>query len=249
MKARLCVFCSLILVLSGIPGNGISAPEARQVTAPLLDGITFASQPGVWYVGVREVANAFGWPVHWEEKTHSLYVKNRQFFDARLKRLLDGTLLVALRDLEQIGGEVRWEAAEERAYITYQERRVLVREGEKRVEIDRTKQELRAWQGNRLVLKSRISTGREGNKTPLGTFRAGPYKARMHYSSLYDNAPMPWSVQVVGNIFVHGYESVPPLPASHGCIRLPLEGGNPAKWFYHWIDIGTPIHVRGRWQG
>nr|NIP95410.1 L,D-transpeptidase family protein [Akkermansiaceae bacterium] len=84
--------------------------------------------------------------------------------------------------------------------------------------------------------------GRRGS-TPTGSFRAGPYKARRHYSSRYDNAPMPWSVQVTGHIFIHGFTSVPRYPASHGCIRLPLDGGNPARFFYEWIDKGTPIRV------
>ncbi len=58
---------------------------------------------------------------------------------------------------------------------------------------------------------------------------------------------MPWSVQVHENIFIHGFRKVPRRPASHGCIRLPLTGANPAKWFYHWIDLGTPIRIRGHW--
>ncbi len=45
-----------------------------------------------------------------------------------------------------------------------------------------------------MILKTNISTGRRGKRTPNGTFSAGPYKARMHRSNLYDDAPMPWSV-------------------------------------------------------
>ena len=48
-------------------------------------------------------------------------------------------------------------------------------------------------------------------------------------------------------IFIHGFRKVPRHPTSHGCIRLPLEGANPAKWFYDWIDLGTPISIRGHW--
>jgi hypothetical protein len=69
----------------------------------------------------------------------------------------------------------------------------------------------------------------------------------MHRSRLYHNAPMPWSVQVHENVFIHGFQKVPRHPASHGCVRLPLAGANPAKWFYDWIDIGTPISIRGHW--
>jgi lipoprotein-anchoring transpeptidase ErfK/SrfK len=65
----------------------------------------------------------------------------------------------------------------------------------------------------------------------------------MHRSSRYHNAPMPWSVQVRGHVFIHGFTSVPRYPASHGCIRLPLDEGNPAKFFYEWIEPGTPVKV------
>ena len=112
----------------------------------------------------------------------------------------------------------------------------------KEVEINLENQQLRAWQGNRLVLQSRVSSGRH-NSTPSGVFTAGPFRARMHYSSRYNNAPMPWSVQINGHIFIHGFASVPNYPASHGCIRLPLDEGNPAKFFYEWIDNGTPVRV------
>ena len=70
------------------------------------------------------------------------------------------------------------------------------------------------------MLDSHISSGQEGRKTPPGDFRAGPVKSPMHRSRLYDNAPMPWSVQVHENIFIHGFRKVPRHPASHGCIRL-----------------------------
>ncbi|MCB1205091.1 MAG: L,D-transpeptidase [Verrucomicrobiae bacterium] len=114
--------------------------------------------------------------------------------------------------------------------------------GPKRVEIDLTAQRLRAYEGNRLVMQTRISSGRN-RATPTGRFTAGPYKAEKHYSSLYQNAPMPWSVQVHGHIFIHGFSSVPDYPASHGCIRVPVTGNNPAKRFYNWVEVGTPIHI------
>lgn len=113
--------------------------------------------------------------------------------------------------------------------------------GPKRVEINLTDQKLRAYEGNRLVMQTRISSGRNG-ATPTGRFSAG-WKHADHYSSLFNNAPMPWSVQVNGNIFVHGFTSVPNYPASHGCIRVPITGNNPAKRFFNWVDPGTPIRI------
>ena len=113
--------------------------------------------------------------------------------------------------------------------------------GGKRVEIDLTSQTLRAYDGIRLVMKTNISSGRN-RATPTGRFRAG-YKDADHYSSLFNNAPMPWSVQVSGNIFIHGFSVVPDYPASHGCIRVPITGRNPAKRFFNWVDVGTPITI------
>lgn len=112
----------------------------------------------------------------------------------------------------------------------------------KSVEIDLTAQKLIARQGNRVVFRTRISSGRN-RATPTGRYRAGPYKSKTHYSSLYQNAPMPYSVQVTGHIFIHGFSVVPDYPASHGCIRLPISGGNPARRFYNWCDVGTPIWI------
>ena len=117
----------------------------------------------------------------------------------------------------------------------------------KRVEIDKTLQVLRAYEEDRLFFQSRVSTGR-GDRTPNGSFYAQG-KQRMHYSKRYDNAPMPYSVQVSGHYFIHGFSYVPNRPASHGCIRLPLAGGNPAKVFYDWVELGTPVKIMGRWRG
>lgn len=113
--------------------------------------------------------------------------------------------------------------------------------GAKRVEVNLTEQRLRAYEGKRLVLQTNISSGR-GGCTPTGSFKAG-YKNENHYSSLYHNAHMPWSVQVNGNIFIHGFAVVPDHPASHGCIRVPITGKNPAKRLFEWIDPGTPVKI------
>ena len=39
------------------------------------------------------------------------------------------------------------------------------------------------------------------------------------------------------------FSSVSGYPASHGSIRLPLNEGNPAKLFYQWVDVGTPVSM------
>lgn len=67
----------------------------------------------------------------------------------------------------------------------------------------------------------RVSTGRKGYGTPTGSFR--PYLLRrMHYSSKYENSPMPHSVFFRGGYAIHGTQYVKRLGrrASHGCVRL-----------------------------
>ncbi len=64
-----------------------------------------------------------------------------------------------------------------------------------------------------------VSTGIYG--TPSGTFRPQSL-ARYHRSTLYNNAPMPYSIFYDGNFAIHGTTHVSQLggPASRGCIRL-----------------------------
>lgn len=116
----------------------------------------------------------------------------------------------------------------------------------KRAEVDLTNQVLRAYEGEKLVFQTHISTGRRDGATPRGHFTVGE-KHRFHYSKRYHNAPMPFSVQLNGHVFIHGFSDVPAYPASHGCIRVPLTGENPAMWFFNWAEPGMPVSVDGRW--
>ena len=75
-----------------------------------------------------------------------------------------------------------------------------------------------------------VSTARPGYHTPTGNFQ--PYLLEsMHYSSKYDNAPMPNSIFFHGGYAIHATYDVKHLgrPASHGCIRLSPQN---AKWLY-----------------
>jgi lipoprotein-anchoring transpeptidase ErfK/SrfK len=67
----------------------------------------------------------------------------------------------------------------------------------------------------------KVSTARRGKVTPTGRWTA-KWLARHHRSSLYNNAPMPYSIFYNGNFAIHGTDQVSKLgrPASAGCIRL-----------------------------
>ena len=76
-----------------------------------------------------------------------------------------------------------------------------------------------------------VSTGREGYRTPRGVYQ--PYRmAKMHYSSKYENAPMPHSIFFHGGYAIHATYDIKRLgrPASHGCVRL---APRDAQWLYH----------------
>jgi len=78
-----------------------------------------------------------------------------------------------------------------------------------------------------------VSTGREGYDTPTGNFQ--PYLLKpMHYSSKYENAPMPNSIFFHGGYAIHATYDIKHLgrPASHGCVRLSPQD---AKWLYRLI--------------
>lgn len=206
----------------------------------VVDGITFAKSDGL-FAPVRELASAMDWVVEYEPETKEVRLQGVPLDDQHTRRLLSGETLVRVEEVNVPGARVT--PLEEGARVEWGALRAVVKPGEKRVEINLTTQSLTAYQGERVLLETPISSGRRGYSTPTGSFTAGPAKYRMHYSTLYDNSPMPWSIQVTGHIFIHGYHSVPPRPASHGCIRVPLKDGNPAKWLFEWIEIGTPIRI------
>src|SRR2546430_1777632 len=225
----------------------ISASRLEAIPSEGLDGISFADDPHVLFVPIEEIASALRWEMQLDQESGQISLNGQLLDAAHLRKLTDGTLLVPLDELQRAGATITWSNDGMQALVASDHTKIPIPFANKRVEVDLGNQRLRAYQGARLVLDSSISTGREGKKTPAGEFKAGPVKSRMHRSRLYHNAPMPWSVQVHENIFIHGFRKVPRRPASHRCLPLPLTGPNPAKWFYNWIDLGTPVSIKGHW--
>ncbi len=87
--------------------------------------------------------------------------------------------------------------------------------------IDLSRQVMTVTVHGQTYARWKVSTGRDGYGTPTGSFR--PYLLRrMHYSSKYENSPMPHSVFFRGGYAIHGTQYVKRLGrrASHGCVRL-----------------------------
>ena len=89
------------------------------------------------------------------------------------------------------------------------------------------------------IAASTLSTGRPGYETPTGVFTI-LQKQVEHYSSKYDNAPMPYMQRLTWKgVALHaGY--LPGYPASHGCIRLPKEF---ARLLYGATTLGMTVVV------
>jgi lipoprotein-anchoring transpeptidase ErfK/SrfK len=89
------------------------------------------------------------------------------------------------------------------------------------VRVELSKQEMTVDLNGVLYATWAVSTARRGYRTPIGDYT--PYLlARMHYSRLYDNTPMPYSIFFLRGYAIHATTEVGGLghAVSHGCIRL-----------------------------
>ena len=101
------------------------------------------------------------------------------------------------------------------------------------VEVSKGRQVLFLVRDGKVALIVQVSTGATGN-TPLGHWRVyskvpGFNAKAMYFSSFF-----------VGAFAIHGYHSVPPYPASHGCVRMPLWV---ATRIYSLVDYGTNVYI------
>jgi hypothetical protein len=87
------------------------------------------------------------------------------------------------------------------------------------LEVDKARQVLFEVRSGRVARIVHVSTGATGN-TPVGRWRI--YRKTPGYNAL----GMYYSMYFLRGFAVHGYASVPPYPASHGCVRMPI-------WFAH----------------
>ncbi|HEV2046966.1 MAG TPA: L,D-transpeptidase family protein [Chthoniobacterales bacterium] len=137
--------------------------------------------------------------------------------------------------------------------------------GKPSVKISLIEQRAFFYKNGMLVGISQLSTGREGLKTPTGTFSI-IQKDKDHVSSKYGDfvdgsgnvvkpnvsvddkkppgshfkgASMPYFMRIVGGTGMHaGY--LPGYPASHGCIRMPEFM---AENFFKSVSTGTPVTI------
>jgi N-acetylmuramoyl-L-alanine amidase len=111
------------------------------------------------------------------------------------------------------------------------------RYGGDHIEVDKTRQVLFVVRGGDVAQISPVSTGGFGRYTPEGRF------AIYRKVTGFDPSPLGvlWDpLYFTGGYAIHGNPSVPPYPASHGCIRVPMWI---ASLLYETNDYGETVYV------
>ncbi len=91
------------------------------------------------------------------------------------------------------------------------------------------------------IAVSTCSTGKSGHSTPTGVFVV-LQKDKNHHSSTYNNAPMPNMNRLTWSGIALHAGNLPGYPASHGCVRLPLDFSAKLFGITH---LGTPVIIAG----
>ncbi|MBE1592715.1 peptidoglycan-binding protein [Nonomuraea angiospora] len=149
-----------------------------------------------------------------------------------------------------------WDALE-----TPRSPQVLVRNGRPtRAEVNLTKQIMVLYVDGEVKLITHVSSGSgvpycetaawQGKQqrfcgsatTPTGDFKT-TWRARGWHRSYLGQLYNP--IFFNGGIAFHGALSVPLYPASHGCVRMPM---NVAEVLPGMLGKGVPVHVRGRFK-
>jgi hypothetical protein len=111
-------------------------------------------------------------------------------------------------------------------------------DADKHVEFDWSRQVLVLAREGRARKIYHASSGKASTPTPFGNYSfyyqdRGTNNKGMVHSSYFKPGSQ-------GGYAIHGYESVPTYPASHGCIRVPIPN---ALSIFKWIDLGDPIYT------
>ncbi|MEC7525759.1 MAG: L,D-transpeptidase [Myxococcota bacterium] len=122
------------------------------------------------------------------------------------------------------------------------------------VHVDLSEQTLVAYEGDRPVFATLVSTGRQGYETPVGTFRI----QSKHVSTTMDDPnagdeaysieDVPWTMYFEGSYALHAafWHDRFGRVRSHGCVNLaPAD----ARWIFQWSDPALPPGWHGMSAG
>jgi lipoprotein-anchoring transpeptidase ErfK/SrfK len=132
----------------------------------------------------------------------------------------------------------------------------------KRITVNVRRERLRAWEGNRVVLVTPITSGDRLLPTPLGRFNV--YAKFSPYTMIspwprgdfrwYAPARMSFAMEFANGYFLHdapwrsvygpgsnaGTQPGTNYGGTHGCVNVPY---NAMRFLYYWATPGTPVHI------
>lgn len=120
---------------------------------------------------------------------------------------------------------------------------------ERRIVVSLSEQWLSAYEGDLLVFRAPVATGRDGFNTPVGDYAIySKYDMQRMAGCMggecWDVPNIPWVQYVVGGVALHGTywhnNHGTGVRPSHGCINLRIED---AQWLYEWADVGTRVVI------
>ena len=153
----------------------------------------------------------------------------------------DGRLLDAVYAFQKVHGLPRTGVVDARFWRALGNRREPVprfAQPASHLEVNKGLQVLYVVRGSRVALIVPISTaGVAGTFTPVGRFAV--YRKVVGFDpsplgTLYD------PLYFTGGYAIHGNPSVPPYPASHGCVRIPMWV---APFLYRTVPYGETVYV------
>ncbi len=116
---------------------------------------------------------------------------------------------------------------------------------EKWVHIDLERQALVAYEGDRPVYATLVSSGKDGYETPTGLYRVNrkyltkTMRGKDDESGRYEVQEVPWTMFYHRNFALHGayWHNKFGNTKSHGCTNVPPAD---ARWLYYWSAIALP---------
>ena len=109
------------------------------------------------------------------------------------------------------------------------------------VYVDLGRQRATVYRNGVRIAVTTISSGKDGYSTPTGVFTILE-KDEDHHSRTYDNASMPYTLRLTWKGVALHAGNLPGYPASHGCVRLPMEF---AKLLFSNMPMGGTVVIAG----
>ncbi len=109
------------------------------------------------------------------------------------------------------------------------------------IKISTSAQRLYLVEGNNVVLATPCTVGAPSSPTPKGNFTIlSKQEHRRRATEPGAGYPMTYWMSFSGPAYGIHWGFVKPVPATHGCVRVPLKA---VKKIFHLVKVGTPVQV------